>query len=769
MNRRSAAFALVAILALTQFGSQLATAETPAPTDDSAPVTVFEISNLKDEDIIRVDLVLEPAGKVIEPILRDVALGDRHDQTFMNLFTVEMEKLPPDAKAHPAMLITVKPRSLQQGSYKLRIELRPLKPVVADKSQAPAKPAKAAVAKSTTTAPVVAKEPPSVTIELKLPEAKIKTAEKLVINQVWHGILADDPPALNLTGTSGQNIRLTDVKIHQTDLSGKETVASSLRVNFDSVPEIAPGDTKSSAITLVGSFPLGTSTGAALITAPQLKDPVWITFDVKARRAKWIIVAVMVLGLFLGFAVRIWVKKRMELQEARLKAFAAYEIIEREAERPDGKFGRRVNPSLIALNTAIEHGNVEALNKAITDANTVLAAAVADLNSRRDTAKGQLESLSGLAKKLPLLPAAIGAALTIDGPTLEKARGQLAFDDVAAAQESLTPLITNLGSTLGETVSAWRGHVKLLLDQVMAVSQFLPESASTGLSESKMTITDTLFPTLNASGTSSLTEISTLFDSLRQTRQFLVNEFVNRAGAQLANSMNSLKKQFDPVAKPNPQLVDQLFAKIGELVEKFPGWAEQPEVGAKELQEAADELRVLWPGALLAQITGSDANLVTETKDKIEALLNQRHYWDAAFEVIIFLKDHPLEMILGEPEEGTLAKTPETFSFSTGVWSFLDLLSGDSNFSLAKVTVREHTLPPSLEALRTKTLKELILAKLLRFALASVIIMFIGYALFAQTFVGTLNELLSVFVWAFGLNISIDGVVDTIDKKKKIE
>jgi len=69
-------------------------------------------------------------------------------------------------------------------------------------------------------------------------EAKIKTADKLVINQVWDGILADDPPALNLTGTSGQNIRLTDVKIHQTDLSGKETVASSLKVNFASVPEI---------------------------------------------------------------------------------------------------------------------------------------------------------------------------------------------------------------------------------------------------------------------------------------------------------------------------------------------------------------------------------------------------------------------------------------------------------------------------------------------------------------------------------------------------
>jgi uncharacterized membrane protein YagU involved in acid resistance len=66
-------------------------------------------------------------------------------------------------------------------------------------------------------------------------------------------------------------------------------------------------------------------------------------------------------------------------------------------------------------------------------------------------------------------------------------------------------------------------------------------------------------------------------------------------------------------------------------------------------------------------------------------------------------------------------------------------------------------------------LKELILGKLVTFAVASVIIMFIGYALFAQTFVGTLNELLSVFVWAFGLNISIDGVVETIDKKKKIE
>jgi hypothetical protein len=768
MNRRSAAFALIAILALTQFGSQLATAETAATIADSAPVTVFEISNLKDEDIIRVDLVLQPAGKVIEPILRDVALGDRHDQTFMNLFTVEMEKLPPDAKAHPAMLIRVKPRSLQQGSYKLRIELRPLKPVVADKSQAPAKPAKAAVPKSTTIAPVVAKEPPSVTIELKLPDTKIKTADKLVINQVWHGILTDDPPALNLTGTSGQNIRLTDVKIHQTDLSGKETVASSLKVNFASVPEIAPGDTKSSAITLVGTFPLGTSTGAALITAPQLKDPVWITFDVKARRAKWIIVAVMMLGLFLGFAVRIWVKKRMELQEARLKAFAAYEIIEREAKRPDAEFGRLVNPSLVALDTAIKHGNVEALNKAITDANTVLAAAIADLNSRRDIAKRQLETLTRLAKNRPMLPIAIAEAITIDGAALETARGLLGTDDVAGAQQSMKPSITTLGDALGDAASTWRGNAKSMLDQAI-ISAFLSEAVSTSLTTEKETLKVKLDESVPTTDDSSLDDIATLFDLLRNARR-IVSEFVNRAGAQLANSLNSLKSQFDLVPGPQPDSIKDAFKKAAELLGKFPAWAERPEIGTNELQKALDDLTTLWRAALPAQITGTDAELVNDTKERIETLLQQNHYRDAAFEVIVFLKYHPLDdNILGETGDHSVAKASETFSLSAGIWSFLDLISGKpSDTSLTMVSTVREQIPPSLEALRTRTLKELILGKLVTFAIASLIIMGIGYSLFAQTFVGTFNELMSVFVWAFGLNISIDGVVESM-KKTKLE
>src|ERR1044072_8810675 len=278
---------LIGLVLLVQF-SPCAIAQTPAGPADTKAVyatlepTVFEISNLADEEPVRVGVRLQPNIKAVEPLLADVALGERHDQSLIAFFSVAMEKVEPGAKVVPALLIHVKRKFLQTGSYKLRIELRP---AAASPQPTPSGDAKKTVPNKSPTETAGGK-PQSVTVELKLPAAEIKALEKLVIHQVRNSFWDDDPATLTITEISGKGVRLTDVKIYQTYPTAVENQANSQTVSFQSVPEILPNATGKSAITLSGNFPLGSSVGAALISAPQLPKPVWMGFAVKSARSQ---------------------------------------------------------------------------------------------------------------------------------------------------------------------------------------------------------------------------------------------------------------------------------------------------------------------------------------------------------------------------------------------------------------------------------------------------------------------------------------------------
>jgi hypothetical protein len=758
MKLRSSGLALFVILMLAQSTAQVANSQTTQtttkPTTYVTPFNLrYEISNLADETTIRVDLLFQPCLKAVVPTLADVAIDERHDQSIKDLFAVEMER-PQDPKAIPAMLIRVKPRSLQQGTYKLRIEVRPDTTEAKDQNKAPAKSATSKSVKAP-----AAKPAQSLSLEVKVPAVTIKTTQNLIIHQVRNGIFGgDDPPTLALTGAS-PNARLTDVKIHQIYLSGSDNVSTSRRVDFGEVKEITPDSTSRSPITLSGNFPLGTSTGAALISAPQLEKPIDLTFEVHNRRAKWIIVVTMILGVILGFVARVWTRFRIELRQARLKALDAATTLERELQnRPDAEFHEAVEPAFTSLTTAIENGSAAQLTNQITAANAALVAALNDLDQRRITVKSQFETLSGLAKKSSLLPAEISAAVSIVGAELEKAQSQLELDNVAAAAQTLQPLAPGLGSKLGPAASNWRSHVSSLLEVAEGISAFLPAKVGAGIDTDNTTVKTKLAELVPTTEASSLTEISSLFDAIRNVRDSLT-VFVRRLATQLANSVNALKIQFD---KPLPESVAQLFNEAEQISKRLPELAEHPEAGAKELQERLAALTLHWSETMLAQIQGDNTVLVTSSREDVETLLDQNQYFDATLAVIEFLQAQA-DMLLG-----SVAVTNVVPSFEEAV-SFLDLLGGGGRpeTSVTMVTtVHERTIPPNLTALRTRTWKELAVARALQFAIAGVIIMAVGYALFAEEFVGTFKELMAVFVWAFGLNLSADSMMETITSTK---
>ncbi len=66
----------------------------------------------------------------------------------------------------------------------------------------------------------------------------------------------------------------------------------------------------------------------------------------------------------------------------------------------------------------------------------------------------------------------------------------------------------------------------------------------------------------------------------------------------------------------------------------------------------------------------------------------------------------------------------------------------------------------SLETLRARTFRELAAAERNQTAIAAVIITVVGYALFADKFVGTLTDVVTIFMWGFTLDVSVSKLLE---------
>jgi hypothetical protein len=261
---------------------------------------------------------------------------------------------------------------------------------------------------------------------------------------------------------------------------------------------------------------------------------------------------------------------------------------------------------------------------------------------------------------------------------------------------------------------------------------------------------------------STLDEVSTFVRSAVDAAD-ACKALVLRTADQVANSSNSLKASYDSLpSPPAPALINQLFERSFELLKKFPHWTAHPKEGTKELPEALGALKSQWREALIAQTNGMD-----EARNSLTDWLDEGNYNTAAFNLITYLREHPPkpgDTILGDTDT-SLATSSAPMPLSEGLVSFFNSFSSRAEDDVTMITsVHQHTLPPNLEALRARTWQELATAKALRFAIASLIILAIGYALFVDKFVGTFNDLMAIFVWAFGTNISVDTIMDSTKK-----
>src|SRR5215212_8883777 len=79
----------------------------------------YEISNLKDEDVVRIPITLKPGVTGVTPKLFSITLGKRSDQSLVQYFAPKMEEVREGASQVPTFLININTKSLENGTYSL--------------------------------------------------------------------------------------------------------------------------------------------------------------------------------------------------------------------------------------------------------------------------------------------------------------------------------------------------------------------------------------------------------------------------------------------------------------------------------------------------------------------------------------------------------------------------------------------------------------------------------------------------------------------------
>lgn len=715
--------------------------------------TQYEISNASDKFVVRLPFTLQTGVKAVKPLLVDVAAGERHDQALAKLFTVAIDDAD-DANRTPALTISVDTKNLKQGKYKLLIVFQP----VVDSASAVSNTRPLTEEMQAT----VKKQ--FVNLDLTLPAARLQAPATLIVEQTvypWSAKISDNSSLL-LRETSGHETRLTDLEVKQIEITksgGGNADNSAPLVSFTSPAFIAPTKAERFPVALAGDFPLGNTPGTALVTSPQLAEPLLVNFEVRARRSAGYIIAVILLGLFFGFFVRIWAQRQIDLYNARSKAAEAIKTLRRELQRrPDAIFQRKIKEVLVLLESAKSGRNIETMATAIASADTESAAALRDLDAQRAAAVTQLEVFSKLAAGRRSLPQRIASVFEIEN-TLAQARELIALDNVGQARQMLDGLASQINASLRETSLNWIEESQSFLEGLSSLVSFQATVSDNFPNKINALSAKLEAVTVAEDDTATPENVAASFGALREAR-FGFRRLLLETQYLIANSVDLYRTQFAQVSVSDKVSLDEFFAKLDAFLLKFAEWI-QPgyEIPPPSIQADVSNLKAVWREALLKQFSGE-----SEAKVDVGSLLDEEKYREATAATIKFLRGNPAETLLGDMLLGDASSATTGASQIDGMFFPAETTApAPSIFNI----FQERTLPPIFDFFESGSWFSYVIANLLRFIVAGIGIAAAGYVLFADKFVGTASDLLAIFVWAFGLDVSINAFLEASGGKNK--
>lgn len=570
---------------------------------------------------------------------------------------------------------------------------------------------------------------------------------------------------LDLQETSG-NSRLTDIEIQSLGFSDANNRKVEGNLNFTEVPTlIPPKGSASPKYAINGTFPLGTANGNVEVNAPQLVAPSEVKFEVHTRNTPALIILIAILGLAMGFITRTLLPTKIADAENRIKALDLIDQMDREmAKRKDEGFHKQVENSRVTLQNCLSTNNPANLPGVITSAEQELTTALGDLQTRRTAAMTRCQEFAGLVQPPWSVPEEIEQALNKMREGLKQVDADISTDDVQGATDLMAKLYEQFRQALKVAINQWQSKMTSHFENLRKEAQ-LPKFTAEKLGQAIIQLQTSLAQVAliapkaePAEINNDLVDINNIREKTQQVMILLVH--------WLKDDLLDVEQVYN-AAKLAEEPLKVLSTELGKILEKFEHETNLEQAIESLVSIDIPAMRQLWQDFFIPQVKQAPQ----EVQADLTALLEKCDYLEDARKLVSVSKPKPTssgENLLGNVMISALPGLPVSPMQEA---SSLFWLTSTGSRLLASVVpmkfYRQYEMPQSIEVNRYLTMWELANLKLLQFLIVGAGIVGVGYLLYEPNFTGTWAELAQILFWAFGLDVSVNSLIDVAKGVKK--
>lgn len=501
---------------------------------------------------------------------------------------------------------------------------------------------------------------------------------------------------------------------------------------------IAPGEVVDLPVEFEGQFPLGSSKGTIQVTASQLAQPYEVAYEVITTWTKWLLVVVIGFGILVGYLIKTRITGATKLSEARLQAAKVLEDLESQPYR-DQEFRDDLKSQRDALHSALDDGDVGAITERAASAREALRVALEGLRKRKADVQNDLAGLWKLVEGQWDLPESIDAALEHGRQARPRLQGLLDQGDVGAAETELAALRREVGTLLHKAVLAWRQQLLDGLGRLPTKSPPLGTLFGDVRRAAEKACVDKL---------SALDAHADLESALRAVRdaRTLVNTFL------------------EAIVRDLEAMVGQVQANLGGLGDLGPTFGELDELGKSRMGDPDILLPALnHQSSRLHDALRHAVGAVASQDPQVDQLLQAGRYEEAAS-----LAQQTAKRPASGPVQAAAPTAAQPAAGPPGVVRRGSAEPSESPVREAKFFIwQTPSIPmlPRAAVIKTQARAELRAAKRLNTTVAAVLAIVTGYLVFENSFVGSLDNIAAAFVWALGVDASVEVLVETLKKK----
>lgn len=595
----------------------------------------------------------------------------------------------------------------------------------------------------------------SVVLSLQVPAPQVSGSTKVVVSQALNLFRGRDAGSGVLVVRELSNkigaLQLSPTETHDPPAHGDSDTAT---LTFEPAASAAAHFTVPAKFKVVpsGDFPLGVTAGRIDVISPSLASPLSVPFEVRVHRSEFLIIVISALGTLAGWFLRTRLTARQSVLAAKSAIAAAMRTTLRsKLDRDDEEYNKALSGVFLSLSDAEETEDPKTMTDAAKAAEDAVKALQNALEARVPPIAAKLESIHKVTDVQWRLPdaitsgvAKIGAAVQASAKLLNR-RSLAASDDLASTQ--LNVAIPNLVRQTADFVRRLAAYL-----QAATENQFpLSESYSAQLLKLAATAADgaSAVQTTVRAGTLEeavvvLNKADSLYDQVAGFSKAAVPLAENLCGVasgQLREAFPAIGSRFDPVQ-----------AQSVAAAKAFAEGISQAAGGPYPVDGAS--LRDAWQRLLLE--LSPDAPV-----DQLGSALTQGKWLDA---VAVAIRS---KRVAGVKEKAL----SEDDVLACQSVAFQDLSDGGPEFAGTSPASLGTELPidTARQIVDQGSQRKILIAKgkklaALQSAGFGLIFVIGAYFLYGDTWVGTSKEIITIFILAFGLDLTSDSLVAALKK-----